>query len=136
MLSERDLGMWSDHHLLQQGLGCALYTSRYDWIVSAPAGGAGGGTTYDALRKADEAWKRLRIAEVDAPLWHCCIACSATSSKWSNTELFDVQMSGPAPEFVRTTSELVPGGVRFDVVVAGATLGIFLACVLQLQGFK
>lgn len=28
------------------------------------AGGAGGGTTYTALRKADEAWKRLRTAEV------------------------------------------------------------------------
>ena len=31
---------------------------------SYAAGGAGGGTTLTALRKADEAWKRLRTAEV------------------------------------------------------------------------
>ncbi len=32
------------------------------------AGGAGGGTTYNALRKADEAWKRLRTAQVPSVL--------------------------------------------------------------------
>ena len=33
-------------------------------MLACAAGGAGGGTTLTALRKADEAWKRLRTAEV------------------------------------------------------------------------
>ena len=45
--------------------------------------------------------------------------------------------AGPAPVFVHTSSDPLPGGApEFDVVVCGGTLGIFLAASLQLQGLK
>lgn len=47
-----------------------------------------------------------------------------------------VQMSGPAPVFVREVAEPLMGTPRFDVVMCGGTLGIFLACALQLQGLR
>ncbi|CAL5219975.1 g1912 [Coccomyxa viridis] len=75
---------------------------------STQAGGAGGGTTLTALRKADEAWKRLRTAE----------------------------MRGSAPQFVQEVSTPLPGTAKFDVVMCGGTLGIFLACALQLKGLR
>ncbi|CAK0769871.1 hypothetical protein CVIRNUC_003711 [Coccomyxa viridis] len=75
---------------------------------SSQAGGAGGGTTLTALRKADEAWKRLRTAE----------------------------MTGPAPQFVREVPTPLPGTATYDVVMCGGTLGIFLACALQLKGLR
>ena len=96
-------------------------------------GEAGGGTTHDALRKADEAWKRLRATQVNP--FSLCDAPPALRPPLAKLKVC-MQISGPAPEFVRTSSEPVPGEVLFDVVVAGGTLGIFLACVLQLQGFK
>ena len=47
-----------------------------------------------------------------------------------------LQVTGPAPEFVREVAWPLLSKPRFDVVVAGGTLGIFLAAALQLQGFK
>lgn len=60
--------VWRQNHgpfLLQpsQGLRHILHTPRA-FTLDCAAGGAGGGTTLTALRKADEAWKRLRTAEV------------------------------------------------------------------------
>ena len=47
--------------------------------LACAAGGAGGGTTLTALRKADEAWKRLRTAEVHPHTEDSC--CSFTSTR-------------------------------------------------------
>ena len=50
-------------------------------MLACAAGGAGGGTTLTALRKADEAWKRLRTAEVlplslTQTIGYCCTLIS------------------------------------------------------------
>jgi hypothetical protein len=72
----------------------------------AAALGAGGATTYEALRRADAAWCDLRTRRV-----------------W-----------GPRPEFVRTTGQKLEAAPEVDVAVCGGTLGIFLACSLQQRG--
>jgi 2-polyprenyl-6-methoxyphenol hydroxylase-like FAD-dependent oxidoreductase len=72
------------------------------------AGGAGGGTTYADLQRLDAAWLDLRTREV----------------------------YGPRPEFVRRTEDPLPAPPALDVVVAGGTLGIFLAAALQAAGLK
>lgn len=41
---------------------------------------------------------------------------------------------GPRPQFVRESRELLGEAPQYDVIVCGGTLGIFLACSLQLQG--
>ena len=46
------------------------------------------------------------------------------------------QVYGAKPEFVRTTGERLPEAPQFDVVMCGGTLGIFLACALQLAGLS
>lgn len=85
--------------------------------ISSPekqVGGAGGSTTYDGLLRADQAWERLRNAPSG-------------------------EAAGPAPRFVssRKGSSRLRGGVaEFDVAVCGGTLGIFLACALQLRGLR
>jgi hypothetical protein len=73
---------------------------------SPAALGAGGATTYEALRRADAAWRDLRTRRV-----------------W-----------GPRPEFVRTTGQKLEAAPEVDVAVCGGTLGIFLACSLQQRG--
>ncbi len=45
-------------------------------------------------------------------------------------------MAGPAPAFVRQVKEPLQAPPRFDVVMCGGTLGIFLACALQLSGLR
>lgn len=76
--------------------------------AGAEAQGAGGTTSLKALRGADAAWRDLR-----------------TRRTW-----------GPKPEFVRLTRQKLGKPADVDVVVCGGTLGIFLACSLQLQGLK
>lgn len=68
--------------------------------------GAGGATCYAALQRADAAWRNLRTRTV----------------------------SGPRPTFVRETGERLGTAPEVDVAVCGGTLGIFLACSLQLKG--
>lgn len=68
--------------------------------------GAGGSTSYEALQRADAAWRNLR-----------------TRTVW-----------GPRPTFVRETGQQLEVAPEYDVAVCGGTLGIFLACSLQLQG--
>ena len=84
------------------------------------------------LMKPGRGCVQQRLAHTSVFL-HLPFACSTGQS---TSELQFVQMSRPVPDFVQTYSEHLPGILRFDVVVAGGTLGIFLACVLQLQGFK
>ena len=72
----------------------------------AAAAGAGGATSYAALQRADAAWRALR-----------------TRTAW-----------GPRPTFVRECREPLGAAPQYDVVVCGGTLGVFLACSLQLQG--
>jgi hypothetical protein len=74
----------------------------------AQAGGAGGGTTYAALRRADAAWLDMRTRTA----------------------------FGPRPDFVRATEAPLPARPGLDVAVAGGTLGIFLAAALQAAGLR
>jgi len=81
------------------------------------AGGAGGSSSYQALKRMDEQWLRMRSMK---------------------------PVTGPAPEVVqrhqgswlnaaKTTTLEEP---VFDMVVCGGTLGVFLATTLALRGFK
>lgn len=83
---------------------------------SAEAGGAGGASSYKALKRLDEQWLKMR----------------------SRTPV-----SGPAPEVVcRRQGKWEDSGLAeksqavFDVVVCGGTLGVFLATALALRGKK
>jgi hypothetical protein len=73
---------------------------------TAQAGGAGGSTTYAALKGADSAWLKLRNAPTGSA-------------------------AGPAPVFVREEATKLGKTLDFDVTICGGTLGIFLACALQ-----
>eukprot|EP00887_Chlorella_sp_A99_P007402 scaffold2.g7402.t1 len=77
-------------------------------LVGPQATGAGGATTYAALQRADAAWAELRNRVV-----------------W-----------GPRPEFVRKTAQRLGATPELDVVVAGGTLGVFLAVALQRRGLS
>lgn len=90
-----------------------MFRRMNESAVTKQAGGAGGGTTYEALQGADALWTKLRNAKTGSD-------------------------AGPAPEFVREHpgSPLQGGPPEFDVVVAGGTLGIFLATSLQLAGLR
>ena len=55
---------------------------------------------------------------------------------FSKTDTMRLQMTGPAPQFVREVPTPLPGTATYDVVMCGGTLGIFLACALQLQGLR
>ncbi|KAI7837968.1 hypothetical protein COHA_008271 [Chlorella ohadii] len=76
--------------------------------AGAQALGAGGATSYEALKRADVAWRDLR-----------------TKTVW-----------GPRPQFVRESGQKLGAAPEYDVVVCGGTLGIFLACSLQLRGLR
>lgn len=70
--------------------------------------GAGGLTRLSDLRRIDSAWKSLRAR----------------------------QIYGLPPLFVRRTEERLPATPGLDVIVAGGTLGIFLAASLQQAGLR
>lgn len=40
------------------------------------------------------------------------------------------------PEFVKRRTGQWPDSVEYDIIVCGGTLGIFLACALQLKGLR
>lgn len=44
--------------------------------------------------------------------------------------------SGSCPAFVLEESEPLTEAINYDVIVCGGTLGIFVACALQLKGLK
>jgi flavin-dependent dehydrogenase len=75
---------------------------------SSGAGGAGAGTTLNDLRRLDAAWKDLRTREI----------------------------YGLPPNFVRNTNDPLPAAPGLDIIIAGGTLGIFLAAALQRAGLK
>ena len=74
------------------------------------AGGAGGGTTLEALKRVDGVWRSIRnMPEGDA--------------------------AGPAPVFVTESSvRLDTNRCDYDVAVCGGTLGILVATALQARG--
>ena len=75
---------------------------------SGQSGGAGGSTTYKALQGADAAWARMRNMPEGAA-------------------------AGPAPTFVRELNSPLGVAPEWDVLVCGGTLGVFLACSLQVR---
>lgn len=92
----------------KQSLTEKIFTSIRD--DTQQAGGAGGQTLQRlaTLRNVDASWAALR----------------------SNARVF-----GLRPEFVKTTATPLPS-VDYDVVVAGGTLGIFMATALVKKGLK
>eukprot|EP00250_Pteridium_aquilinum_P013578 c21433_g1_i1 orf=668-2395(-) len=76
-------------------------------------GGAGGASSYAALKRADEQWLKMRTRK---------------------------SAMGPAPEVVyRDLGSCLndaPETEVYDAVVCGGTLGIFVAAALALKGFK
>ncbi|CAG9460575.1 unnamed protein product [Pedinophyceae sp. YPF-701] len=77
-------------------------------------GGAGGTTTFKGLLAADQVWEKVRNGPYGAA-------------------------AGPAPRFVQDRpahAALQGARTDYDVVVCGGTLGIFIACALQLRGLR
>lgn len=76
------------------------------------SGGAGGGTSWEALQRLDDAWTRLRTMPTGTA-------------------------AGPPPAFVREhLNQPLGASAQFDVLVCGGTIGIFIACALALRGLK
>jgi len=82
--------------------------SRKGRIDGGEAQGAGGGTSFDDLKRLDAAWYDLRHKEVH----------------------------GLRPKVVKRTHRPLPCDPGIDVIVCGGTLGIFLAQALQARGLK
>lgn len=76
-------------------------------------GGAGGASSYAALKRVDGQWLQMRMRE---------------------------SVTGPAPEVVHrnmgSCPEIGPETEVYDAVVCGGTLGIFVAAALCMKGFK
>lgn len=70
--------------------------------------GAGGETSYADLKRLDQTWYDIR-----------------------NKEIY-----GPRPVFVRNSTELLSGPPKYDIIIAGGTLGIFVAAGLQRKGMQ
>ena len=74
------------------------------------AGGAGGATTLEDLRRMDKIWSGIRNASPKS--------------------------SSSVPSVVSTSQYALDANPEFDVIICGGTLGIFLATALQLAGVK
>lgn len=70
--------------------------------------GAGAQTSYAAFKRLDAAWTDMKTRTIH----------------------------GIPPRTVRTTEEQLPATPGMDVVVAGGTLGVFLAMALQKRGLR
>ncbi|GMH43080.1 hypothetical protein BSKO_11002 [Bryopsis sp. KO-2023] len=100
--------------LVCQGTGYGLADTRtiFESIpAEAGVGGAGGKSTYDALKAADGVWERMKNMDGQS-----------SSREKSN---FVVEKPEPLKE-----------AIGFDAIVCGGTLGIFVACALQIRGLK
>lgn len=84
---------------------------RVDKSLQAQAGGAGGGTTYEAFLGAERAWMALRNMKTGSA-------------------------AGPAPQFVVNDVDKLPQLPAYDVIMCGGTLGIFLATTLAQRGLR
>lgn len=72
------------------------------------ASGAGAQTSYEAFKRLDAAWSDMKTRTIH----------------------------GIPPRTVRTTDCQLPATPGMDVIVAGGTLGIFLAMALQTRGLR
>jgi len=72
------------------------------------SGGAGSSISFSTLQAIDRAWDAVKTGRA----------------------------AGEAPTFVRETETPLPNAPEFDVVIAGGTLGIFMATALQKKGFR
>lgn len=72
------------------------------------SGGAGSSISFSTLQAIDRAWDAVKTGRA----------------------------AGEAPTFVRETDTPLLKAPEFDVVIAGGTLGIFMATALQKKGFK
>jgi len=72
------------------------------------SGGAGSSISFTTLEAIDRAWEAVKTGRA----------------------------SGEAPTFVRETDVPLSTSPKFDVIVAGGTLGIFMATALQRKGFR
>ncbi|BFI33798.1 hypothetical protein MPTK2_4g18450 [Marchantia polymorpha subsp. ruderalis] len=80
------------------------------------AGGAGGTSSYESLKRVDKQWKMVRSME------------PVKGSPPEVVRRLDGQMLG--------TSDRAALSGSFDVVVCGGTLGVFVATALAQRGFK
>ncbi|EFJ27464.1 hypothetical protein SELMODRAFT_62266, partial [Selaginella moellendorffii] len=101
-------------------------------VSDGEAGGAGGASTYQALKRLDDLWFRLRSRASGA--------LSLSLFSWKD-QPDSLNVSGTIPEIVTRHDAQCPTNSRevsmaFDVVVCGGTLGIFFAAALALKGFK
>ena len=72
------------------------------------ASGAGAQTSYAAFKRLDAAWSDMKTRTIH----------------------------GIPPRTVRTTNDHLPATPGMDVIVAGGTLGVFLAMALQRRGMR
>ena len=72
------------------------------------ASGAGAQTGYAAFKRLDAAWSDMKTRTIH----------------------------GIPPRTVRTTEDQLPATPGMDVIVAGGTLGVFLAMALQKRGLR
>ncbi len=72
------------------------------------SGGAGSSISFGTLQAIDQAWEAVKTGKA----------------------------LSQAPTFVRETDVPLPSAPEYDVIVAGGTLGIFMATALQRKGFR
>ncbi|KAI5083974.1 hypothetical protein GOP47_0000143 [Adiantum capillus-veneris] len=97
---------------------CTASPSRTQKIMEnisfgSDVGGAGGASSYAALKRMDQQWQKMRRGK---------------------------SVTGPVPEVVRrdagSCTKTISEAEVYDAVVCGGTLGIFVAAVLSIKGFK
>ena len=92
--------------------------------LSRQTGGAGGATSYEALQRADAAWAALRAR-----------GRATSSTPNAPGRVVPSPPAAAAAPFVVETGGDLPAlsdpFLQFDAIVAGGTLGIFLATALQ-----
>ncbi|GLJ30830.1 hypothetical protein SUGI_0612280 [Cryptomeria japonica] len=79
------------------------------------AGGAGGASSYHALKRLDQLWLEIRTHKSDASAPTEVVKCLSGS-------------------YLQTGSK--PRMLQFDVIICGGTLGIFVATALSLRGLR
>ena len=129
----------------------AAHQPAYDKPLPSAAGGAGGNPTYAALQGADAAWSKVKGQEVavlvpvttNLPLslsvFYTTFSQQLQLTLLSGSSLFFLQKGkppGPCPDFVQEVQTPLDQALQYDVIMCGGTLGIFLACCLQLRGLR
>jgi len=100
--------------------------------IEGQTGGAGGSSTWSALLRADENWKRLRDSKAFTYDEKILLPVQDGKEKPISFVTSDgTDGNKESWEKLRSQQET---GVDFDVVVAGGTLGIFIALAIQKKG--